>query len=110
MMRPIVVALLLVASSAAATPALACKGKSILYRDDFSKVAPAWDRHSWFTIKSGRARMTPDIGKALTVVLNGATFDQADICADVVMADPANPNKPFAGVVFWVQDTAISTA
>ena len=103
-MRPIVVAVLLVASSLAATPALACKGKSILYRDDFRKVDPAWDRHDWFSIGSGRAQMTPEIGKALTIVLNGATFDQADLCADIVMADPANPQKPFAGVVFWVQD------
>ena len=103
-MRPIVVAVLLVASSLAATPALACKGKSVLYRDDFRKVDPAWDRHNWFAIGSGRAQMTPDVGKALTVVLNGATFDQADLCADMAMADPANPQKPFAGLVFWVQD------
>jgi hypothetical protein len=104
-MRPIATALLVVACLVS-TPVLACKGNHILYRDDFSKVDPAWDRHDWFSIGSGRAKMTPEIGKALTVVLNGATFDQADICADVVMASPANPLKPFAGVVFWVQDYA----
>jgi hypothetical protein len=37
-------------------------------------------------------------------VLNGATFDQADLCADVAMADSDNPLKSFVGVVFWVQD------
>jgi hypothetical protein len=106
-MRPIAAAaVLLCALSFASAPALACKGKHVLYHDDFRKVDPLWDKQEWFSIGSGRAKMTPDIGKALTVVLNGVTFDQADICADVVMADPADPQKPFAGVVFWVEDYA----
>jgi hypothetical protein len=104
-MRPTTaLSLALAAGGLLSTPAVACKGKSILYRDDFRKVAPGWDSQEWFSIGGGRAMMRPDVGKALTVMLHGATFDEADICADVVMARPANPAKPFAGVVFWADN------
>jgi hypothetical protein len=67
-MRPVVVAAFLVASSLAATPVLACKGRTILYRDDFRKITPAWSQNNnSFSIGSGRAQMMPPIGTALIV-------------------------------------------
>jgi hypothetical protein len=91
---------------AMAQSALACKGKKLLFSDDFREVDASWATNGdAITVEEGRVKIkaSPDAG--YRVLYGGALFDDADICVTVRM--PSNVNdagSASAGIIFWAQD------
>src|SRR5438105_1637667 len=81
-------------------PALACKGKNILYEDDFSFADASWgDLPESVAIANGAMTLKVPASGANLFIRNIERYDKADICADVVMAGDAS-SVQFAGIAF----------
>jgi hypothetical protein len=91
MPRSYLTAVLLSVAIAAAgmisTPAHACKGKTTLLKDDFSKRNRAWAPwwKSEFEIIDGKLLGKAQEGVMSAVAFGGRFFPEADVCVDVVI-------------------------
>jgi hypothetical protein len=78
-------------------PALACKGKNVLFEDNFATVNPAWELFSQTKIQNGAMQITAAPGHTAAVFYKGDAYDKADICVDTIVpnvSDPTNQGTP----------------
>jgi hypothetical protein len=79
----------MLAITAAASPALACKGTTVLFKDDFTKPNRAWARYpNWdfsFAANGGRLLGKAPEGKWGWLYYSASFFPDADACVDVIM-------------------------
>jgi hypothetical protein len=96
------VASVLVVLAAASGPALACKGPSLIFTDDFKTADPAWQVGSWttLTIAGGKLQMKSDPGSYSMATYQGFFLDSGDACVDVTMPDVKDPATGAAGFMF----------
>jgi hypothetical protein len=83
--------------------ALACKGPTTLFRDDFTDEDPAWGISDPATaqIGGGALKVTSEPGKFFNLLYQGMNFPSGDACIDVVL--PATPVKSVTqgGLGIW---------
>jgi hypothetical protein len=88
---------------AATSASLACKGSTVLFKDDFSKVNRAWQSAfrgtSPFSIADGKMLLRSEANKIAVVLNEGAFFNDADFCADIVMPQVDDASGKSAGVL-----------
>ena len=77
----------------AASPAFACKGKSVLFEDSFTSVNPAWDLFNQTKIQNGALQITATPGHIAAVFYKGDAYDKADICVDTIVPNVSDPNN-----------------
>jgi hypothetical protein len=93
----------LVALAAASSPALACKGASLMFTDDFKTEDPAWQPYGdWisFSISGGKAQLKSRPGSYALATYQGFFLDSADTCVDVIAPDVKDPATVCAGLMF----------
>jgi len=87
----------------ASGPALACKGREVLFEDKFQEEDSAWDisesEGAAVTIGGGKLEIKPKEGWSRMVLYGGATFREGDICVDYIMPETKDP--AVAGMLFW---------
>lgn len=86
------------------TPAEACKGKSVLLKDDFEKVNRAWVsqwKHVEFDIGGGKLQLKTHPEWVSGVTFNGRFFPEADVCIDVTL--PQKAEYMGAGITFTAE-------
>jgi len=79
------------------SPAIACKGKNVLFEDGFTDVDPAWEIGDQAKIENGTIKITATTGHLAQVLYRADTYDKADICVDAItpgVNDPANLGTP----------------
>ena len=95
----------LVAIAFASGPALACKGREVLFEDKFQEEDAAWDiagsEGAAVTIGGGHLEIKAKEGWSRMVLYGGATFREGDICVDLVMPQIKDPSA--AGMLFWAE-------
>lgn len=101
-MRKTMAALGLLAVIGMAGPAMACKGKTVLFEDDFKMADPGWDVDQALSIDFGGAKLTTAPNKGWSALYSGSIFEDADFCIDMTF-DKASDNSA-AGILFWAQD------
>src|SRR6202035_853941 len=83
---------------------LACKGSSVLFKDDFSKVNKSWQspfKDVGFSIAGGKLLGKSDEGKIAAAIYNGTFFPDADFCADVILPQVDDPSSKSAGILLY---------
>jgi hypothetical protein len=85
----------------AATPALACKGKTVLFEDNFKEADPAWATGEGFAIDFGAAKIGVKPNGGLTSLYGGSLFEDADMCLEVTVPEAKQPTFTAGGIVFW---------
>ena len=93
------IASVFIALAVASAPALACKGREVLFEDKFQEEDPGWEQVSGLTMGGGKLELKPEEGKWDWSVYGGAAFKDADICADFVT--PSARDATAAGLLFW---------
>jgi hypothetical protein len=81
----------------AAGPAVACKGKNVLFEDDFAAVNPRWEMFNQVKVQGGAMQITATAGHIAPIFYKGEAFDKADMCVDTIVpavGDPKNPGMP----------------
>ena len=81
----------------------ACEGKNVLFEDQFQDDSGGWSITEDRTeIKDGGLRITPRLNTSYTEDNPGFYFDDADICADIVLETSDDGN--WGALVFWFED------
>ncbi len=97
----------------AAGPAMACKGSTVLLKEDFSKSSSAWAKSSdmsdpdWkdsVRIGGGRLLLKSPTGDFGYIYYAPHTFPDGDFCADVVMPDDSLPEAKWVGIALVAAD------
>jgi hypothetical protein len=84
--------------------AWACSGEGALFKDDFDSLQnTVWKVEGKPTVADGKLVMVPNAGSTNTIY-TADTFDDGDICADVVVVDSPDLADSYTGVAFWVSD------
>ena len=84
-----------------AGPAFACKGKNVLFQDNFATVNPAWDLFNQTKIQNGAMQITATSGHIAAVFYKGDAYDKADICVDTIVPNASNPdNQGIPSLIF----------
>ena len=86
-------AIAVVATVFAASPALACKGKNVLFEDSFADTDPAWEMWDQVKIEDGAMKITATPGHVAEIFYKADTFDKADICVDTIAPDMSGDPK-----------------
>jgi len=94
----------ILAAGLAATPALACKGKTVVFEDNFKDADPAWASGEGFAIDFGQAKIAVKPNGGLTSLYGGSLFADVDMCVDVTIPEAKQPTYTAGGIVFWAQD------
>ncbi len=95
------------AVAVAASPALACKGATVLLQDDFTELDPAWDKvFGDFDVSGGKMVGKTEPGKIGLLVYGGSFFPGADACVDITAPTVRNPSAIQAGLGFWAGDSS----
>lgn len=92
-----VMAWLALAAIFAASPALACKGKNVLFQDNFSEPNPRWELFDQVKVHGGAMQITATPGHIAPIFYKGESFAAADICVDMIVpavSDPRNLGAP----------------
>ncbi|SED87836.1 protein of unknown function [Rhizobiales bacterium GAS191] len=93
-----------------ASPALACKGKNVIFSDDFRQVDDTWGSSGdgdAVTIENGKVKIKATASRNYKVLYGAAQFDDADICVTVQIPNNSTPTTSAgAGMMFWAQDYA----
>src|SRR5262245_14158302 len=92
----------LLALTVAASPALACKGETQVFSDNFDDSSGPWEGTDNVTIGGGFVTMKTEPGKNGVLLYTGGLFTEFDVCADVTIPATRNPDGgALAGVLFW---------
>jgi hypothetical protein len=87
----------------ASGPALACKGREVLFEDKFQEEDAAWDisesEGATVTIGGGKLEIKANKEWSRMVLYGGGTFREGDICVDYIMPQTRDP--AVAGMLFW---------
>jgi hypothetical protein len=85
----------------AASPAVACKGKSVLFQDSFVKANPAWEMFDQTKIQGGAMEITATAGHIAPIFYKGESYDKVDICVDAIVPDVSDPkNQGVSSLLF----------
>jgi len=104
--KPVTCALvcgMILAAATIVSPALACKGSTVLLKDDFSKSSRAWSgagKTSSFVITNGKLLGKSDQGYYGIATYGAKFFPDADVCVDVVWPQVDDPSNKWAGIMF----------
>ncbi len=93
------------ATVAASAPAVACSGKSVLFRDNFTATNPGWGLFDPTTVAFGGGvlKVSPQPQRFSFIYYRGDVYDQASACVDAVAGGSAQPNGE-AGLIFADED------
>jgi hypothetical protein len=93
-----------VALVVATSPSLACKGKNVLFEDNFAEVDPAWDVWDQTKIEDGALKITATAGRIAEIFYKADSYEKADICVDAIVPDVTDPkNQGSASLLFEAQ-------
>lgn len=91
----------------AASPALACKGATVLLQDDFTDMDPAWNvLYGDWSAENGKLTAKSEPGKIGLLLYDGAFFPAADVCINVTAPTVRDPTSVMAGIGFWAGDSS----
>jgi len=93
----------LVTAAFVSSQAVACKGKNVLFEDNFVAPNPAWSQN--LTIDSGTAKITAEKNEIRIELYRGVAFANAAICVDVTLPEAEDPSQTWGGLVFWSPDS-----
>ncbi len=94
-----------VALVVATSPSLACKGKNVLFEDNFAEVDPAWDVWDQTKIEDGALKITATAEHSAGIFYKADSYEKADICVDAIVPDVTDPKKQgSASLLFEAQD------
>ena len=97
----------LFAIAVASSPALACKGATVLLQDDFTDMDPAWDKvFGEFNVTDGKMVGKTEPGKIGLLIYGGSFFPGADACVDVIAPTVRDSASIQAGLGFWAGDSS----
>jgi hypothetical protein len=86
-------------------PALACKGPTLIFSDDFKSADPAWVQDfGKLTITGGMAQLTSEPGHIASADYQGFFLDSGDACVDVVAPTVKDPSTTVGGIMFGRTD------
>ena len=95
----------LLALSLASAPALACKGTTTAFNDEFQTEEPSWQAlYGDFSVVEGHARVKSDPNTIALVINTGDYFDGGDLCVDVIAPNYAAGGIQVGGLVFGLKD------
>ena len=95
----------LVAVAVASGPALACKGPTLIFSDNFQSVDPAWvQQFGKLTIGGGKAQLSSEPGKYANADYEGSFVNSGDACVDVTAPTVKDPTTILAGIMFGFTD------
>lgn len=90
-----------VAAIFAASPALACQGKNVLFQDNFAQANPRWEIWNQTKIQAGAMQITALAGHIAPIFYKGESFDKADFCVDTIVPAVSDPkNQGLASLLF----------
>ena len=91
----------ILAAATMVSPALACKGATVLLKDDFSKVNRAWagTAKSSFVIADGKLLGKSDEGYFGMAAWAAKYFPDADFCVDVVWPKVDDTENKYFGIM-----------
>jgi hypothetical protein len=104
-MKLTLTALSLIASLAASGTALACKGPSLLFADDFAVMDPTWgiaDANA--SAEGGKFTIRLDPGLYRIVLNQGAVYYNMDACITATVTQGATVGNVYGSFVFWAKD------
>jgi hypothetical protein len=98
-------AVALAGTVATSAPAVACPGKSVFYRDNFTTTNPGWAAFdkTKVVIGGGAAKITPPAGYNYFIYYRGDVYDQASACVDTTATGSVLPDGE-AGLIFANED------
>jgi hypothetical protein len=97
----------LLALSLASSPALACKGTTTTFSDEFTTEEPSWQAlYGEFSVANGHAQLKSDPNTIALVVNTGDYFDGGELCVDVIAPDYRAGGIQVGGLVFGLKDDA----
>jgi hypothetical protein len=89
----------------AASAALACEGKTVLFEDEFEEYGSAWGNPGKErSVENGKMILNPEAGYTSWTSNNSGLYDDIDFCIDLVIDKPTDKDNSFAGVMFWHED------
>jgi hypothetical protein len=92
--------------SVGAGAALACKGSTVLYEDNFQTFDPTWGISSEnIYVENGALIISPSADRIWSALNQTNVYTDMDFCVTYTMVQGANVNNSFGGVVFWGYDT-----
>jgi hypothetical protein len=96
----LVVLMLLVASSSV----WACKGKKVLFEDNFATLDPAWGEPTKNrNVKDGKLIVQPALNTSEAVLNQANVFEDLDACIKVRLVKSDDPSQA-GGLIFWGKD------
>jgi 3-keto-disaccharide hydrolase len=101
MMKSVIYAV--VAAALATSPALACKGKNVLFEDDFAEPDPAWGMWDAISITDGSLIIKTGASGIYSVLHEADVYDKADMCVDVTIPKYGKPGDVAASLLFGAQ-------
>src|SRR3979490_1916280 len=90
----------------AASPALACSGKSVYLEGDLKLGDQGWGQtDKRFQVKGAEAVLTPEPGTQKPRWETIASVADADVCVNITMPSAASDaSRTYAGLLFWLTD------
>jgi hypothetical protein len=94
------------AALSATAPAFACKGKNVLFRDNFAATDPGWGLYDKNAVKigAGSLKLAPQPKHYAFIYYRGDAYQQADACVDVTVGAGSGVPDGDAGLVFAFED------
>lgn len=85
----------------ASGPALACKGPTVIFSDNFQTANPAWSAPvGTLAIANGQAQLTAAAEQPALAIYGGKFIDSGDACVDIVAPNVQDPTEAIGGIVF----------
>ena len=96
----------LAAALSASTPALACEGKNVLFRDNFATTDPGWGLYdkSTMNIGGGSLKLTPQPKHYAFIYYRGDVYEQADACVTAAVTGESGLPDGDGGLIFASED------
>src|SRR5262249_23085836 len=92
----------MLALAVAASPALACKGETEIYSDNFTDSGGPWEGTDNFAVGGGFATAKAEPGKNGVLLYSGGFVSEFDVCVDITVPATKGPNSTaIAGLLFW---------
>ena len=90
----------------AASPALACTGKSVHLDADFKTHDLAWgEADARFQVSGGQAVLKPAPGTQTARWNRGVNLTDLDACVTITMPeDGKEASRSYAGLLFWLEE------